>query len=195
MGLSQNSGRRGCLSREMRAEMGSRMRSGEKRKKVIAEEDNPRVRRHWEKKDKRVFENLYRVGRVLGKGGFGTVYAGLRTRDGLAVAVKHVAKNKVVEWDLLINGPKVPMELKLLFTVRNVRGVVKLIDYFEREDSVIFVLEHPSDSKDLFDFISEKGFLEENVARQFFKQPVETVIACEEKGDIKDENILVNVKN
>ena len=98
-----------------------------------------------------------------------------------------------------LNGRKVPMELKLLYTVRNVRGVVKLIDYFEREDSFIFVLEHPSDSKDLFDFISEKGFLEENVARQFFKQVVETVIACGEKGvlhrDIKDENILVNVKN
>ena len=76
---------------------------------------------------------------------------------------------------------------------------MKLIDYFEREDSFIFVLEHPRDSKDLFDFISEKGFLEENVARQFFKQVVETVIACGEKGvfhrDIKDENILVSMKN
>ena len=91
------------------------------------------------------------------------------------------------------------MELKLLCTVRNVEGVVKLIDYFEREDSFIFVLEHPSDCKDLFDYISEKGAIEENVARQFFKQVVETVIACGEKGvlhrDIKDENILVNVKN
>merc|ERR1719477_525653 len=178
--------------------MGSRMSGGEKRKKVIAEEDNLRVRRQWEKKDRRVFENLYRVGRVLGKGGFGTVYASLRNRDGLAVAVKHVAKNKVVEWDLL-NGRKVPMELKLLYTVRNVEGVVKLIDYFEREDSFIFVLEHPSDCKDLFDYISEKGAIEENVARQFFKQVVQTVLACGEKGvlhrDIKDENILVNVKN
>ena len=40
------------------------------------------------------------------------------------------------------------MELKLLYAVRNVEGVVKLLDYFEKEDSFIFVLEHPSDFKD-----------------------------------------------
>jgi proto-oncogene serine/threonine-protein kinase Pim-3 len=152
---------------------------------------NSKVRR-------RSFEKLYRVGRVLGKGGFGTVYAGLRTRDGLHVAIKHVAKCKVMEWELL-NGRKVPMELKLLCAVRNVEGVVKLLDYFEREDSFMFVLEHPCDSKDLFDYITEKGVIEEKVARYFFKQLVETVIACNSNGvlhrDIKDENILVDMKN
>ena len=91
-----------------------------------------------------------------------------------------------------------PLELKLLCSVRNVGGVVKILDFFEREDSFIYILEHPSDSVDMFDYISDKGSLDEKVAADFFRQVVETVIACHTTGvihrDIKDENILVNLK-
>merc|ERR1711936_645418 len=101
------------------------------------------------------------------------------------------------EWDEL-SGRRVPLELKLLHSVQNIDGVIKLLDFYERPDSFIYVMERPATSKDLFDLITEKGVLDEVLARNFFRQVVETVIACHSKGivhrDIKDENLIVDLK-
>lgn len=141
-----------------------------------------------------VFEKAYKMGPLLGKGGFGTVYAGERTKDGIPVAIKVIKKSKITQW---CHGDDkiVPLEICLLRKVFDVPGVVRLLDFYEMPDAYVLILERPVGCKDLFDFINDHGFLEESLARDFLRQVVDAILACHQRGvihrDIKDENLLV----
>ena len=119
------------------------------------------------------------------------------TCDFLQVAIKHIAKEKVTEW-AQVNGQVIPMEIALLKKVSHIPGCIELMDYFEKSDSFILVMERPEHVKDLFDYITDKGPLNEHLAKQFFRQILETVIAVHNNGvvhrDLKDENLLVDLK-
>jgi len=140
----------------------------------------------------RSFDKEYQIVSMVGKGGFGTVHKAIRKTDGEVVAVKIVAKDKV----LSVEENNLPLEIALLRQVSDVPGVVKLLDYFETPTSYYIVMEMFK-CCDLFDFISNCGTLSEEVAREIFRQIVETLTLCQENqvlhGDIKDENILINL--
>jgi len=148
------------------------------------------------KEKKESTEKCYTVENVIGSGGFGTVYAGVRKSDGLRVAIKYVPKDKVIEWSE-VDGKVVPMEIHLLKKVAGFPGVVKLLDYYEKPDSFILITERPHPVKDLFDFITSEGSLSEDIARDFFEQLIVALIDIHNAGvlhrDIKDENILLEL--
>jgi hypothetical protein len=84
-----------------------------------------------------------------------------------------------------VNGKRVPIEVCLMNMVSgSTSGVIRLIDCYERHDSFIIIMERPEPCKDLFDFITEKGCLEEQLARNFFRQVtiLLTVLKLNKKG-------------
>ena len=97
---------------------------------------------------------------------------------------------------LQINGRQFPAEA---FYQRHVHhpNVIELLDVFTHEENFVFVLERPEKCSDLFDYIEERDYLDEDEGRQFFSNILDAEIHCEGYGvlhqDIKPENIIIDL--
>jgi len=153
------------------------------------------------------YEN-YTTGCLLGKGGNGEVYAGYRNLDKFPVAIKVVNKKRLVHGTINQKNVRVPMEVALLHKARHIKGVAKLIEYTELSDCFVIIMERKVNNikgqcKDLFDFITDEHKqtghgIHEDLAKKIFEQVVQTILDLDNAdilhGDIKDENILIDVK-
>jgi len=160
------------------------------------------------------FDKKYTTCSLLGKGGFGAVYAGYRNSDHFPVAIKVINKNRIMSAATTDNEHRIPMEVALMKITNHIDGVIKLIEYFELPDCFMLIMERmmitkihasgrdiktsSSNVKDLFDFISDNGPLKEDVAKKIFRQIVDALQKIHAAGvihrDIKDENILIDTQ-
>ncbi|KAK6326362.1 hypothetical protein J4Q44_G00020070 [Coregonus suidteri] len=104
---------------------------------VVAKDDCPSTSRLKATKRHRKarLEKLYVKGPLLGKGGYGSVYAGTRKSDGMPVAIKYVSKAQAEEeLDIPGQGP-LPLEVALMKQV-NVAPqcpyIMQLLEWFDQ---------------------------------------------------------------
>ncbi|CAM4649024.1 unnamed protein product [Leuciscus chuanchicus] len=142
----------------------------------------------------------YEIGRKLGEGGFGSVYAGVRLKDGLEVALKFADKVGI-EWINIEGHPEpVPKEIGLLILANKgpwVPQIIQLLDWVEEAERYIMVQELPTPCENLFEFLDRhEGTLEENVVKAIMKQATLAAQPCCQRGvlhrDVKLENLLIN---
>lgn len=130
----------------------------------------------------------YKLGAVLGKGGFGTVYSALDEEKGGFYAIKQVSLNKIPKDQLT----GIMQEIDLLKNL-NHTNIVKYVKYIRTKDNLFIVLELVENGS-LSSIIKKYGKFPEHLVCVYITQVLEGLVYLHEQGvvhrDIKGANIL-----
>uniref|UniRef100_A0A4W5LDF0 Serine/threonine-protein kinase n=1 Tax=Hucho hucho TaxID=62062 RepID=A0A4W5LDF0_9TELE len=135
-------------------------------------------------------EKLYVNGPLLGKGGYGSVYAGTRKSDRLLANIPRLRLGQ--------EGP-LPLEVVLMKQVNVVPQcpyIMQLLEWFYQLAHYIMVLERPRALPGPYHLLQGPGgTMSEGVARQVMVQLLRTLNHCSERRvlhrDVKPENLLI----
>ncbi|KAI0450263.1 protein kinase SNF1 [Xylaria acuta] len=132
----------------------------------------------------------YNIIKTLGEGSFGKVKLAVHRSTGQQVALKIIARKKLISRDMV---GRVEREIEYLQLLRHPH-IIKLYSVIKTQNEIIMVLEFAGD--ELFDFIVARGKLDEHYARRFFQQMVCAVEYCHRHKvvhrDLKPENLLLD---
>ncbi|XP_072968042.1 serine/threonine protein kinase OSK1-like [Typha angustifolia] len=135
----------------------------------------------------------YKLGKTLGIGSFGKVKIAEHIMTGHKVAVKILNRRKIRNMDM---EEKVKREIKILRLFMHPH-IIRLYEVIDTPSDIYVVMEYVK-SGELFDYIVEKGRLQEDEARRFFQQIISGVEYCHRNmvvhRDLKPENLLLDSK-
>lgn len=137
------------------------------------------------------FREQYVLGEQLGWGKFGIIRECSDRLTGEVLACKSIAKERLVTEDDVWS---VKLEIDILTKLSGHENVVDLKAVYEEEDYVHLLMELCAGGE-LFHRIEQQGRLSEHEAYVIFKQLMEVLMYCHDKGivhrDLKPENILL----
>ncbi|QCD92644.1 SNF1-related protein kinase catalytic subunit alpha KIN10-like [Vigna unguiculata] len=136
----------------------------------------------------------YKLGKTLGIGSFGKVKIAEHILTGHKVAIKILNRHKIRNMEM---EEKVRREIKILRLFMH-HHIIRLYEVIETPTDIYVVMEYVK-SGELFDYIVEKGRLQEDEARHFFQQIISGVEYCHRNmvvhRDLKPENLLLEKFN
>ena len=141
--------------------------------------------------------NFYRIGRVIGQGGFAKVNLGLNVLTGRVVAIKSFNKNIKTKGGDKINMDKILYEINLMRKL-NHQNITKILETFEDEQYYFIIMEYINGGN-LFSYVKKRRKLSEKVAKFIFRQIILGIQHIHSQlivhRDIKLENILIDMNN
>nr|XP_021326805.1 serine/threonine-protein kinase pim-3-like isoform X1 [Danio rerio]XP_021331757.1 serine/threonine-protein kinase pim-3-like isoform X1 [Danio rerio]XP_021331760.1 serine/threonine-protein kinase pim-3-like isoform X1 [Danio rerio] len=188
------------LAKSVSTDQGNRKRKRQSGSQQTPEDERPSTSSRRALKRSR--RDAYAKGPLLGDGGFGSVFAGMRRSDGLPVAIKYVSKERT-QRRLRVEGQgRLPLEVALMTRVNSAPAcpnVLQLLDWFDRPRRYILILERPDPCQDLQSFCEENGCLDEGLAKKVLVQLIAALKHCESRGvlhrDVKPENLLISTES
>ena len=133
----------------------------------------------------------YKVGKYLGRGGFGVVKSAMHVETGEMVALKYIDKNNMEDISAIT---RVTNEINVLKVAKH-RHLVKLYEVLENEDNIILSMEYCTKG-DLMDHVNPRRRLNEGEVRRLFQQIVmavkylHSINICHR--DLKHQNVLLD---
>ncbi|AAK39929.1 SNF-related kinase (nucleomorph) [Guillardia theta] len=133
----------------------------------------------------------YYLGKTLGVGSFGKVKLGEHELCGQKVAVKILNRKKIKNLKM---EEKVKREICILKLFMHPH-IIRLYEVIETPTDIFVVTEYITGGE-LFDYIVERGRLNEDESRKFFQQMISGIEYCHNHmvvhRDLKPENILLD---
>ncbi|KAG6433526.1 hypothetical protein SASPL_105140 [Salvia splendens] len=137
-----------------------------------------------------VLMHKYELGRMLGQGTFGKVYYARSLQSGQGVAIKVIDKDKIMKVGIV---NQIKREISIMRLARH-PYIINLYEVMATKTKIYFVIEYAKGGE-LFNKVA-KGKLQEDLARKYFRQLINTVDFCHSRGvyhrDLKPENILLD---
>ncbi|KAL6030540.1 hypothetical protein STEG23_007339 [Scotinomys teguina] len=131
----------------------------------------------------------YAISKTIGQGAFGKVKLAYHRLTGTQVAIKMIQKKKL--W-----GRPASSEVDIMMSV-NHPNIISLLQVIESQKNAYLIMELVK-GHELYDYVEEAGHLEEDNARGIFRQILNAVGYCHERGiihrDLKPDNIMVDWK-